>query len=236
MRKIACTHLLSTAGALSLALTALVGCAATLTTLDSRPIPARDPVMTHNSTSAAALTESPITLDDLRLLQQALLFGSDDVEALRMSHAVLKDQTSAILDVWYGFVGSTPQLLESFKNLETGEPDGAYLSAVRARFEQWILDTANAKYDQAWLDYQYEIGLRHHTAKKNATDGVKSVPIVHFRYLPALVYPVTATLKPFLEKGDHTPEEVERMHQAWIKSVLMQVILWSQPYVRDGEF
>ena len=31
-------------------------------------------------------------------------------------------------------------------------------------------------------------------------------------------------------------EEVERMHQAWLKSVLIQVVLWSQPYVRDGEF
>jgi len=26
------------------------------------------------------------------------------------------------------------------------------------------------------------------------------------------------------------------MHQAWIKSVLLQVILWSQPYTRDGDF
>ena len=24
--------------------------------------------------------------------------------------------------------------------------------------------------------------------------------------------------------------------QAWVKAVLLQVILWSQPYVRDGEF
>jgi hypothetical protein len=59
---------------------------------------------------------------------------------------------------------------------------------------------------------------------------------IAYRYLPALVYPVTATLKPFLARGGHTPEEVDRMHQAWIKSVLLQVILWSQPYIEDGEF
>jgi hypothetical protein len=29
---------------------------------------------------------------------------------------------------------------------------------------------------------------------------------------------------------------VEVMHQAWVKAVLLQVILWSQPYVRDGDF
>ncbi len=31
-------------------------------------------------------------------------------------------------------------------------------------------------------------------------------------------------------------EEVEKMHQAWLKSILLQVILWSQPYIKDGEF
>jgi len=33
---------------------------------------------------------------------------------------------------------------------------------VRQRFGQWILDTAAANYDQQWLDFQREIGLRHH--------------------------------------------------------------------------
>jgi hypothetical protein len=26
------------------------------------------------------------------------------------------------------------------------------------------------------------------------------------------------------------------MHQAWVKAVLLQVILWSHPYVIDGDF
>ena len=26
------------------------------------------------------------------------------------------------------------------------------------------------------------------------------------------------------------------MHQAWVKAVLLQVILWSHPYVREGDF
>jgi hypothetical protein len=43
-------------------------------------------------------------------------------------------------------------------------------------------------------------------------------------------------LKPFLADGGATPDEVEAMHQAWVKAVLLQVILWSQPYVRDGDF
>lgn len=110
------------------------------------------------------------------------------------------------------------------------------MNAVRKRFSQWILDTADANYDQAWLDYQYEIGLRHTKIKKNKTDHVKSVPQVNFRYLPALTIPVTTTLKPFLAKKGASTADVEKMHAAWVKSVLLQTILWSYPYVRDGQF
>ena len=54
---------------------------------------------------------------------------------------------------------------------------------MRKRFGQWILDTARAEYDQRWLDYQHEIGLRHHRTKKNRTDGAPSTDIVPFRHL-----------------------------------------------------
>ncbi len=52
----------------------------------------------------------------------------------------------------------------------------------------------------------------------------------------ALLVPVTTTLKPFLAEGRPAPAEVEAMNQAWVKAVLLQVILWSHPYVRDGDF
>ncbi|MCR9245792.1 MAG: protoglobin domain-containing protein [bacterium] len=185
---------------------------------------------------SSQLPHSPITLAEFELLKQSVLLTDDDLTALRMSRPILEPQVEAILDVWYGFVGSTPHLLKYFENVPRGVPDGDYLAAVRKRFGRWILDTAAGNYDQSWLDYQHEIGLRHHTTKKNRTDNVQSQPIIHLRYLVALVYPITATLKPFLEKGDHDAAQVDRMHQAWIKSVLLQVILWSYPYVRDGEF
>jgi Protoglobin len=51
-----------------------------------------------------------------------------------------------------------------------------------------------------------------------------------------LLVPVTTTLRPFLAKGGAPPEEVDAMHQAWVKAVLLQLILWSHPYVRDGDF
>lgn len=182
------------------------------------------------------LPASPMSLDELHELQASLLFGPDDVAALRMSLEVLRPQVDAILDVWYGFVGGTPHLLAYFSDPHTGEPDGAYLAAVRERFSQWVLDTAAADFDAQWLAWQSEIGLRHHSTKKNLTDQGKGPAIVHMRHMIALTIPVTTTLRPFLEKGGHSPAEVERMHQAWVKAVLLQVILWSQPYVREGEF
>jgi hypothetical protein len=43
-------------------------------------------------------------------------------------------------------------------------------------------------------------------------------------------------VKPFLAKKGHSAEEVEKMHQAWFKAVVLQVALWSRPYVREGGF
>lgn len=182
------------------------------------------------------MSASPVTLHDLDLLKQTVLFTGDDERYLRMSLDILRDQTNDILDVWYGFVASHPHLVYYFSRKDNGQPDAAYLAAVRTRFAQWILDTAAANYDQQWLDYQHEIGRRHHRTAKNQTDGAPSVDIIHYRYLPALIYPITATLKPFLAKKGASAGDVEKMHQAWLKSVILQVVLWSHPYIKEGDF
>lgn len=181
------------------------------------------------------VSPSPLKVEDLENLEKAVLFGAEDEKYLRIAGEVLADQIEDVLDVWYGFVGSHPHLVYYFTDGK-GNANSDYLAAVRKRFGQWILDTCNRPYDQAWLDYAHEIGLRHHRTKKNKTDGVNSVPNINHRYLVAFIYPITATIKPFLAKKGHSPEEVEKMHQAWFKSVVMQVALWSAPYVRDGDF
>lgn len=183
----------------------------------------------------ATLARSPVTLADFAEMKASALFGPDDEAALRRSHDIVADQVEAILDVWYGFVASQPHLLASFSGHDH-QPLGDYLGAVRRRFGQWIRDTARAEYDQRWLDYQHEIGLRHHHAKKNQTDGAPSTAIVPFRNLFALVFPVTYTLRPFLAARGHAPADVDQMHAAWVKSCLLQVTLWSHPYVQAGAF
>jgi hypothetical protein len=182
-----------------------------------------------------AVPRSPVSLGELELLKATLLLGEDDLGALRRSGEVLAPRVEEILDVWYGFVGANPHLLAAFAGPD-GQPDQAYLAAVRRRFGRWILDTARAEFDQTWLDYQHEIGLRHHRSGKNRTDGVDAADNIPLRYVLALLVPITTTLKPFLAAGGAAPDEVEAMHQAWVKAVLLQVILWSHPYVRDGDF
>jgi hypothetical protein len=182
------------------------------------------------------LPRSSLTAADLATLKASLLFSDDDVAALRKAHDVVKDQVEAILDVWYSFVGSTPHLLAYFSDAKTGQPIGSYLDAVRKRFGQWILDTCRADYDDAWLAWADEIGRRHHRSGKNRTDNVAAAPHIPLRYLLALVMPISLTMKPFLARKGHSPAEVEAMHIAWTKAVLLQAILWCRPYVREGDF
>lgn len=179
-------------------------------------------------------TDSPITMEELALLKQTLLWTEADDQYLKMAGAVLEPQLDAVLDVWYGYVGANPHLLYYFNSND--RPDGDYLAAVRMRFKQWVLDLCNKPYDQDWLDYQHEIGLRH-TSKKGKTDQVENTPaIVNYRYMMAFIYPITVTIRPFLEKGGHSAEEVDFMYNAWFKAVVLSDILWTQPYIKAGQF
>jgi len=182
------------------------------------------------------IERSPISLQEFELLKNTVLWTDQDEKYIRMSREILADQTDDILDVWYSFIKVEPHLAVYFSHKADHRLNKDYMASVRLRFKQWILDTAEANYDQDWLNYQHEIALRHLT-KKNQTDDADSVEIINYRYILALVYPLTATLKPFLaKKHNHDAEDIECMHQAWIKSVILQICLWSQPYVKEGVY
>jgi hypothetical protein len=90
-----------------------------------------------------AVPRSPVSLEELQLLQATLLLDEDDFAALRRSAHLLAPRVEDILDVWYGFVGANPHLLAAFTGPD-GQPNQQYLAAVRRRFGRWILDTARA--------------------------------------------------------------------------------------------
>ena len=63
-----------------------------------------------------------------------------------------------------------------------------------------------------------------------------TVPIIHYRYMVAFIFPITATIKSFLAKKGHDAATVDAMHAAWFKAVTLTVILWTYPYINKGEF
>lgn len=181
------------------------------------------------------VASSPLSMEDLGLLKQTVLFTKEDEKYLHLAGEVLQDQIEAVLDVWYSYVGSHPHLAHYFSTTDDKLID-EYLTAVRKRFHVWILDTCNRPYDQDWLNYQQEIGLRHTYVKKNQIDRVQAVPHIGLRYMVTFIYPITATMKPFLANKGHSADDVEKMYQAWFKSVTLQVTLWIYPYAKDDYF
>src|SRR2546430_5746101 len=127
---------------------------------------------------------SPVSLDELRQLEQSASFTDEDERWLRRAGDILGDQAEAMVDRWRAHIGSQPELARWFAGPD-GQPDDNYKAAVKRRFVQWIKDTCARPRDRAWLDYQDEIGRRHTPAKKNRTDGARTPPMVPFRYLIA---------------------------------------------------
>jgi hypothetical protein len=52
----------------------------------------------------------------------------------------------------------------------------------------------------------------------------------------AFIYPTIAVIRSFLARKGHSPAEVEKMHEAWSKSVVLQAALWSYPYAKKGDW
>jgi hypothetical protein len=145
---------------------------------------------------------------------------------------VLGDQTKQIVEHWRsGIIASIPHLARHSRSPE-GNPLPNYLGASNQRFQQWILDTCMRPYDQTWLDYQQEIALRHTSLKKNQVDGVQSTPHVPLRDIIAFIPVMNETIKPFMAAKGHLPEDVEKMHLAWCKSLQLQISLWTGLYAR----
>lgn len=196
----------------------------------------RDQSIPGYAYGAESVPEAPISTEEFDRLKQSVMWSDEDDRALQEAGEVLEPQIEEILDVWYGFVADHDFLVHYFTDADTGEPIEEYLDRVRARFGQWIRDTCDTPYDEEWLAYQFEIGRRHTRGGKNEADEVNAVPHIDLRYVLAFIYPITATVRDFLDDGDHSQEEVDEMYHAWFKSVVLQVTLWTYPYVPEGDW
>ena len=188
----------------------------------------------HGYTYDSLLTSSPVSTLDLQHLKASASFTLDDERYLKLAGTVLEDQTRDIVLLWRaGIIAGIPELARHSRCLN-GDPAPDYLASSNLRFEQWILDTCLRPYDQAWLNYQHEIALRHTSVKKNVTDGVASSPYIPLRDIVGFTAVMNETIKPFLGAKGHSVDEVNRMHLAWCKSIQMQLALWISSYASES--
>ena len=84
------------------------------------------------------------------------------------------------------------------------------------------------------MDYQEEIGLRHAPENKNRTDDAPTPSLVPLRYLYGFTAVVALTTHKFFVEAGVSGNELEKLQDAWLKTVLLHVTLWSRPYCKDG--
>lgn len=175
-------------------------------------------------------SRSPLTLEDLRRLKEAVWFTADDEAALREAADVLADQADDMVTAYRARLGEQPWLA-AYSGHPDGSPNPEYGAATKPRFARWIIDACTRPLDQAWLDYQHEIGLRHTSAKKNRTDDADSLEQIPMRYLLAFTAVVIATAGDYLAAKGAPPAQVGRMQAAFTKSVMLHVTVWTRAYV-----
>ena len=180
---------------------------------------------------APTVAKSPINEEEFERLRQSAGFTQEDEDWLRVAGEILAHQTKELVQKWRDVIAALPHLARYSKRPD-GQKDAHYSEATGLRFEQWILDTCFRRYDQDWLNYQHEMALRHTSVKKNKTDNVQSAPTIHLRHIIAFtaVLDDPNILKPFLAVAKHNASDIDKMHQAWSKSLWLQIALWSEPY------
>lgn len=179
------------------------------------------------------VARSPVTLDELRELEQTVGWTEDDARILHEHRSHFTAHAEQMVDAWRSVIASQPHLAKWFFTPE-GQPDDVYKARVKQRFVQWVTDVCTRPRDQAWLDYQEEIGLRHTPVRKNQTDARRTPSLVPLRYLFAFVPVVTSGLRQFFTPGEVPDADLPRLEAACTKAVQLHVTLWSRPYVKDG--
>jgi hypothetical protein len=179
------------------------------------------------------VAHSPLTLEELQQLEATIGWTTDDAAVLQRHASIFKEHAGQIVDSLRAVIGAQPHLAKWFFGPD-GKPDTQYKEKVKARFVQWVLDACFRPHDQAWLDYQEEIGLRHTPAKKNQTDGTHTPPVVPLRYLFGFVTIASITTRKFFIDAGVQGEELQKLSDAWAKTVHLHITLWSRPYAKDG--
>jgi Protoglobin len=173
---------------------------------------------------------SPVTLEDLDKLKQAVGLTEQDQRYLLLAGQVLVDQAADMVTAWRATLGEHPHLA-AYSAHPDGRPNPEYSAASKPRFDRWVIDACTRPLDQAWLDYQHEIGLRHTREKKNTTDHADAAEHIPMRYWVAFTAVVLVTARDYLSRKGHSEQDVAGMHAAFTKSVMLHLSVWTRAYV-----
>jgi Protoglobin len=174
-----------------------------------------------------------VTLEELREIEQSIGWSEKDAETLRRHQTLFVQSAEQMVDQWRTVIGSQPHLVKWFFGPD-GKRDDEYAAKVKPRFVQWVIDVSLRPHDQAWLNYQEEIGLRHLPPKKNQTDKRSTPALVPLRFLLAFVPVIVISARQFFLNGGIQGEELESLEDAWAKAVQLHVMLWARPYAKEG--
>jgi hypothetical protein len=189
-------------------------------------VPEQIPGYTYGTDDAAT---SPLTLADLGRLQEVAWLTPDDQQALREAAGILAGQAGEMVTAWRARLGDLP-FMRAYSGHPDSTPNPDYGAATKPRFDRFIIDACTRPLDQDWLNYQHEIGLRHTRARKNLTDHADSLDHIPLRYLLAFTAVVITTARDYLAATGAPPGQVDRMHAAFTKSVLLHVTVWTRAY------
>lgn len=198
----------------------------------NQPGTSEDPRIPGYEFGTAKAAISPVSLDELRQLEQTIGWTKEDAKLLEGHVDLFQRKAERMVDSWRAVIGAQPHLAQSFLAPD-GKPDDDYKARVKRRFVEWVLDVARRPHDQNWLDYQEEIGLRHTPAKKNVTDGKDTPSLVPLRYVLGFI-PVVLPVREFFREAIRDEAELDALERAWTKTLLLHVALWTRAYTREG--
>jgi hypothetical protein len=176
---------------------------------------------------------SPVSDEELAQLEQSVGWSREDAVILQRHGEIFENHAEQMVDSWRAVIGAQPHLVKWFFGPD-GKRDEEYVAKVKKRFVQWVVDACFRPHDRAWLDYQEEIGLRHTPEKKNQTDDRETPPLVPMRYLIGFIPIVTMGARRFFTDAGVTGEELQKLQDAWTRTVQLHVTLWTRPYAKDS--
>ena len=179
------------------------------------------------------IAHSPVSLEELREIESSVGWSEQDARVLQRHGDLFRNNAGRMVDSWRAVIAVQPHLAKWFLDPE-GKPDEEYKAKVKQRFVRWVLDACFRPHDQEWLNYQEEIGLRHTPEKKNLTDGGHTPPLVPLRYLIAFASVIAIETRKFFTEAQVQGEELQRLEDAWARTLQLHITLWSRPYTREG--